>query len=44
MLRVLIARWLRLPPEAGSFFTLEPAAVTELGHEHDYRCVRQLNA
>jgi broad specificity phosphatase PhoE len=44
MLRVLIARWLGLAPESGSYFVLEPAGVTELGYEHSYRCVRRLNA
>jgi probable phosphoglycerate mutase len=43
MSRVLIARWLLLPPEGGSYFTLEPAGITELGHEHAYRCVLRLN-
>ncbi|SQD95093.1 Phosphoglycerate mutase [Parafrankia sp. Ea1.12] len=44
MLRVLVARWLGLPPTAGAHFVIEPAGVSELGFEHENRVLRQLNA
>ena len=34
LLRVLTARWLGLPPEAGALFALPAAAYGVLGHEH----------
>lgn len=34
VLRILTARWLGLPPEAGALFALPPAAYGVLGHEH----------
>ena len=34
-LRVLIARWLELPAEAGRAFLLAPAAIGVTGSEHD---------
>ncbi|KPM56785.1 phosphoglycerate mutase [Frankia sp. R43] len=43
MFRVLIARWLRLPPTAGACFVIVPAAVSELGFERDTPVLRQLN-
>ncbi len=33
--RVLAACWLGLPPEQGRFFTLDTAAISTLGYEHD---------
>ncbi|OAA26023.1 putative phosphoglycerate mutase [Frankia sp. EI5c] len=41
--RVLIARWLGLPPAAGAHFVVFPAAVSELAHERETPVLRQLN-
>ena len=35
VLRILTARWLGLPPQAGALFALPAAAYGVLGHEHD---------
>jgi probable phosphoglycerate mutase len=35
VLRVLTARWLGLPPEAGALFALPAGRVGVLGSEHD---------
>lgn len=43
MLRILAARWLRLPPADGEFFTLGTATVSVLGFEHDYRVIVRWN-
>jgi probable phosphoglycerate mutase len=34
VLRVLTARWLGLPPEAGALFALAAGSFGVLGHEH----------
>lgn len=42
-LRVLTARWLDLAPPDGRLFALDPATVSELGHEHEQRVIRHWN-
>ncbi|SNQ50717.1 Acid phosphatase [Frankia canadensis] len=43
MLRVLIARWLGLPPRAGACLTLAAGGLSVLGHEHETPVVEALN-
>jgi len=44
VLRVLVARWLGLPPAAGSRFLLDPATVSVLTHYQGLRAVKGWNA
>jgi probable phosphoglycerate mutase len=37
IIRMIAARWLGLPPEAGRCFFCRPGSVGELGYEHDSR-------
>ncbi|MCK9877645.1 histidine phosphatase family protein [Frankia sp. Ag45/Mut15] len=43
MLRVLIARWLGLPPRAGARFVLGAGTLSVLGHEHESPAIELLN-
>jgi broad specificity phosphatase PhoE len=43
MLRVLAARWLRLPPEDGALFALDTGALCVLGYEHDLPVIARWN-
>ena len=43
VLRVLGARYLRLPPGDGRLLALDPATVSVLGHEHEWRVIRAWN-
>lgn len=42
--RVFAARWLGLPPEAGSHFQLDTATLSILSYYHDIPAVKQWNA
>jgi broad specificity phosphatase PhoE len=44
ILRVLGARWIGEPPSAGALLKLNPATLSILGHEHDFRVVDRWNA
>jgi broad specificity phosphatase PhoE len=43
ILRVLTARYLALPPQAGSLFALSTATISTLGHEHENRVITRWN-
>jgi broad specificity phosphatase PhoE len=43
VLRVLVARWLELPPSRGGGFALDTASVSELGFERESRVVWKWN-
>jgi len=44
VLRVLAARWIDLPADAGQRFGLGTATLSRLGWEHDYRVIQRWNA
>ena len=44
LLRVLVARWIDLPPRAGALFLLDPATLGVLGHYGDAPAVKMWNA
>jgi broad specificity phosphatase PhoE len=43
MLRVLTARWLRLPPSDGKLFRLDTSTISTLGTEHDEPVITSWN-
>jgi broad specificity phosphatase PhoE len=43
VLRVLAARWIRLPPESGARLALEPARFSVLGYEREVAVIREWN-
>ena len=43
VLRILAARWLGLPPQAGRYLALDTASLGRLGHEHGQPVVRSWN-
>ena len=44
ILRVVVARWIGERPAVGARFKLDPATISILGHEHDFRVVDRWNA
>ena len=43
ILRILTACAVGLDPAAGRMLALDPASISVIGHEHDYRVIRQWN-
>lgn len=44
VLRVLAARWIGERPFAGALYKLEPATISVMGHEHQFRVIERWNA
>ena len=44
VLRVLVARWVELPPTGGSHFLLDTATVSVLGSYHGIPAIKRWNA
>jgi broad specificity phosphatase PhoE len=44
ILRVLAARWIGEPTSGGAFFKLDPATISVLGHEHEFRVIERWNS
>jgi probable phosphoglycerate mutase len=42
-LRILAARWIGLDPACGRFVALDPATISVLGYEHEWRVIRNWN-
>jgi probable phosphoglycerate mutase len=43
VLRILAARWLRLPADGGRYFGLDTASLSRLGRERDQPIIRSWN-
>ena len=43
VLRILAACWLGLPPDAGRYFDLDTASISELGYSRDIPVIRKWN-
>lgn len=43
-LRILAARWIKMPAETGQFWALDTGTVSVLGYEHEYQVIERWNA